>query len=65
MITDTALLLKELQALDFTDKGEAFVEARFLTPLLTGLGYSGHARRARRKRKMQLSPATGSFLAGA
>jgi len=28
--------------LDFSDKGEAFVEARFLTPLLAHLGYETH-----------------------
>jgi hypothetical protein len=32
-------ILTELAALHFTGKGEAFVEARFLTPLLTRLGY--------------------------
>jgi hypothetical protein len=34
--------LLELQALDFTGKGEAFVESRFVTPLLTLLGYESH-----------------------
>lgn len=35
-------LLQELEVLDFTDKGEAFVESRFLTPLLACLGYETH-----------------------
>ena len=34
--------LIELETLDFTDKGEAFVESRFLTPLLAALGYETH-----------------------
>jgi len=34
--------LQTLQALDFTGKGEAFVEQRFVTPLLTCLGYETH-----------------------
>jgi hypothetical protein len=34
--------LKELEALEFTGKGEAFVESRFLTPLLACLGYETH-----------------------
>jgi hypothetical protein len=34
--------LIELEALDFTNKGEAFVECRFLTPLLEALGYETH-----------------------
>jgi hypothetical protein len=34
--------LSELEILDFTGKGEAFVEARFLTPLLASLGYETH-----------------------
>jgi len=35
-------LLQELKALDFTGKSEAFVESRFLTPLLACLGYETH-----------------------
>lgn len=35
-------LLKQLEALDFTGRGEAFVESRFLTPLLECLGYEAH-----------------------
>jgi hypothetical protein len=42
MSADPKQPLIELQALDFTDKGEAFVESRFLTPLLTCLGYETH-----------------------
>ena len=34
--------LKKLETLDFTGKGEAFVELRFLTPLLVCLGYETH-----------------------
>ncbi|HEV2173124.1 MAG TPA: hypothetical protein VGR71_06135 [Nitrospira sp.] len=34
--------LIELRSLDFTGKGEAFVESRFLTPLLALLGYESH-----------------------
>jgi hypothetical protein len=34
--------LQELKALDFTGKGEAFVESRFITPLLALLGYETH-----------------------
>jgi hypothetical protein len=34
--------LQELEGLDFTGKGEAFVESRFLTPLLECLGYETH-----------------------
>jgi len=35
-------VLGELERLDFSDKGEAFVESRFLTPLLHCLGYDRH-----------------------
>ena len=35
-------IINELEALDFTGKGEAFVESRFLTPLLECLGYELH-----------------------
>lgn len=34
--------LQQLQSLDFSGKGEAFVESRFLTPLLEALGYETH-----------------------
>ena len=34
--------LSQLEALDFTGKGEAFVESRFITPLLECLGYETH-----------------------
>jgi hypothetical protein len=34
--------LKQLEALDFSGKAEAFVESRFLTPLLECLGYETH-----------------------
>src|ERR1700733_1024433 len=34
--------LTHLATLDFTNKGEAFVESRFITPLLEGLGYEAH-----------------------
>lgn len=34
--------IAELDRLDFTDKGEAFVESKFLTPLLGCLGYETH-----------------------
>jgi hypothetical protein len=34
--------LQALAALDFEDKGEAFVEQKFLTPLLECLGYETH-----------------------
>jgi hypothetical protein len=34
--------LRELEALDFTGRAEAFVESRFLTPLLACLGYEAH-----------------------
>jgi predicted type IV restriction endonuclease len=37
-----AQILEELQALDFAGKGEAFVEQKFLTPLLACLGYETH-----------------------
>ncbi len=35
-------VIRELEALDFTGKGEAFVESKFLTPLLECLGYEIH-----------------------
>ena len=34
--------LKQLESLDFSNKGESFVESRFLTPLLECLGYEAH-----------------------
>lgn len=34
--------LKQLETLNFAGKAEAFVESRFLTPLLTCLGYEMH-----------------------
>ena len=34
--------LSQLEKLDFTGKGEAFVESNFLTPLLKCLGYEAH-----------------------
>jgi hypothetical protein len=34
--------LKRLAAWDFSGKGEAFVESKFLTPLLQRLGYETH-----------------------
>ena len=36
-------ILRELVALDFAGKGEAFVEQKFLTPLLKCLGSEGTA----------------------
>jgi len=42
MITAQNELLRELERLDFSGKGEEFVEARFLTPLLRCLGYQEH-----------------------
>jgi hypothetical protein len=39
---DLKQLLRELETLDFTGKGEQFVGSRFLTPLLACLGYEGH-----------------------
>lgn len=34
--------LPQLESLDFTGKAEAFVESRFITPLLERLGYEAH-----------------------
>jgi hypothetical protein len=34
--------LEALTRLDFTDIGEAFVEQKFVTPLLECLGYESH-----------------------
>jgi len=34
--------LAEIESLDFSDKGESFVESKFLTPLLECLGYETH-----------------------
>jgi hypothetical protein len=34
--------IKELEGLDFSGKGEAFVESKFLSPLLECLGYEKH-----------------------
>jgi hypothetical protein len=34
--------LSQLEKLNFTGKGEAFVESRFITPLLQCLGYETH-----------------------
>ena len=42
MIDTPRLILPQLQAIDFTGKGEAFIESRFLTPLLSCLGYEAH-----------------------
>ncbi len=42
VIADVKQMLKELEDLDFAGKGEAFVESRFLTPLLECLGYEQH-----------------------
>lgn len=35
-------ILEELSQLDFAGRGEAFVESRFITPLLEALGYETH-----------------------
>lgn len=35
-------ILKKISSIDFTGKGESFVEQRFLTPLLECLGYENH-----------------------
>ncbi|WP_152982770.1 hypothetical protein [Acidiphilium sp. JA12-A1] len=35
-------MIQKLQSLDFDGKGEAFVESRFLSPLLEALGYETH-----------------------
>lgn len=40
--TNHLQILAQLAALDFSGKGEAFVESRFLTPLLECLGYESH-----------------------
>jgi hypothetical protein len=42
MESQLSSLLSQLEALDFTGKGEAFVESKFLTPLLDCLGYEVH-----------------------
>lgn len=42
MIGTLGNVLKELERLDFPGKGEAFVEQKFLTPLLECLGYDKH-----------------------
>jgi len=42
MIGALGNVLKELERLDFSGKGEAFVEQKFLTPLLECLGYDKH-----------------------
>jgi hypothetical protein len=42
MTADLKQVLNELEDLDFSGKGEAFVESRFLTPLLKCLGYEQH-----------------------
>jgi hypothetical protein len=42
VIAGVKQLLKEIEGLDFTGKGEAFLESRFLTPLLECLGYEQH-----------------------
>ncbi|SEP46874.1 type I restriction enzyme HsdR N-terminal domain-containing protein [Propionispora vibrioides] len=36
------ILIKEITNLDFNGKGEAFVEQKFITPLLEALGYEHH-----------------------
>lgn len=40
---DTLQKIKALSLLDFAGKGEAFVESKFLTPLLECLGYESHS----------------------
>ena len=42
VIDNPRLILTQLQAIDFTGKGEAFVKSCFLTPLLSCLGYEAH-----------------------
>jgi hypothetical protein len=42
LISELQLRLKQLSALDFAGKGEHFVEAKFITPLLECLGYESH-----------------------
>lgn len=42
VIADVMRGLTELEELDFAGRGEAFVESRFLTPLLECLGYEQH-----------------------
>jgi hypothetical protein len=42
MPSDLKQFVQEFAALDSTGKGEAFVESRFLTPLLECLGYETH-----------------------
>ena len=39
---DVMQKIKRLSLLDFSGRGEAFVESKFLTPLLENLGYEGH-----------------------
>src|SRR5919202_6911922 len=41
-MNDIFLILNQLALIDFEGKGESFVEARFLTPLLECLGYDKH-----------------------
>ena len=35
-------MIKQLETLDFSGKGEAFVESMYITPLLALLGYDAH-----------------------
>ncbi len=42
MLSAVGQTLAELELLDFSGKGEAFVEARFISPLLECLGYETH-----------------------
>jgi hypothetical protein len=42
MIIAHDMLLRELQRIDFSGRGEEFVESNFLTPLLQCLGYDEH-----------------------
>lgn len=42
MIGAVGTVLMELERLDFTGKGEEFVQSKFLTPLLERLGYDRH-----------------------
>jgi hypothetical protein len=42
MLDEHQRLIAQITALDFAGKGEAFVEAKFLSPLLQCLGYEAH-----------------------
>jgi len=41
-MNDIFLILNQLACIDFEGKGESFIEAKFLTPLLECLGYDKH-----------------------